>query len=187
MNNTAIIPGSISAISTASGKSLAESFLNCDIVTIIDVSGSMNTHDSRNNQSRYDVACEELAHIQKANPGKIAVVSFSDTTQFCPGGIPIMQGDGTKLAHALAFVKVADVPGMRFILVSDGRPDNEQEALNMARTFKNKIDVIYVGPEGDTHGAQFLAQLSAATGGTQITIDRARELKSGFEKLLLKG
>jgi hypothetical protein len=181
----AIIPGSLGAIAKREGISLAESFLSCDALCIVDTSGSMNSRDSRGGQSRYNVACEELANLQNTLPGKIAVISFSDETQFCPSGIPVFQGGGTNLAGALRFCKVADVPGMQFIVISDGQPDSPDQALRVAKTYKNKISTIYVGPESYPTGRDFLEQLAKASGGQSITADRAKELAAKTQTLLL--
>jgi hypothetical protein len=183
--NNAIIPGSLGAIAKREGISLAESFLSCDALCIVDTSGSMNNHDSRGGRSRYEVACEELANLQNTLPGKIAVISFSDETQFCPSGIPVFQGGGTDLAGALRFCKVADVAGMQFIVISDGQPDSPDEALKVARSYQNKISTIYVGPEAYPTGRDFLEQLAKASGGQSITADRAKELAAATERLLL--
>ncbi|NPV77942.1 MAG: VWA domain-containing protein [Anaerolineae bacterium] len=185
--NTAIIPGSLGALAKQEGKSLAESFVNADLIVIVDTSGSMSSNDSKNGKSRYETACEELAALQENHPGKIAVLSFSNEVIFCPSGIPTNLGGGTDMAKALQFAKIADVPGMQFILISDGEPDDETKTLQVARTYQNKISTIYVGPEERPTGRDFLQRLAAATGGQTITVDRARELKAGIEKLYLPG
>lgn len=183
--NNAIITGSIGAISKQSGKSIAETFISADCICIVDTSGSMSANDSRNNQSRYEIACQELASLQNHLPGKIAVIAFSREVVFCPSGVPQMMGRGTELAKALSFAKIADVPNMRFIVISDGEPSSEEEALRVAKTYKNHIDVIYVGPEDYPSGREFLKKLAAASGGQAITADRAKELAASVEKLLL--
>src|SRR5512139_629298 len=134
MNKTAIIPGSLGAIAKRDGMPLAETFLSCDIVVIVDTSGSMNQHDSRGGNSRYDIACQELANLQNTMPGKIGVIAFSNDVQFCPSGYPNYFGGGTCLDLALKFTKVADVDDMTFIVISDGQPDDEEEALKVAAT-----------------------------------------------------
>lgn len=184
--NNAIITGSIGAIARQSGKSIAETFLSADVVVIVDTSGSMTSHDSLGGKSRYDVACEELAEIQNSMPGKIAVLSFSDHTIFCPGGKPTMLGTGTDVAGALRFARVADVPGMRFVLISDGEPDDPRAALNEAKKYQNRIDVIFVGPEAAPRGRKFLEELARVSGGQMITKSAAKELASGV-RLLLNG
>lgn len=185
MNNQ-IVPGSLSALSTQTGKSLAESFLSCDIICIVDTSGSMSADDSLGGRTRYEVACDELAKLQKTLPGKIAVLAFSHSTEFCPSGVPTFLHGGTDLAGALRFAKVADVPGMTFFVISDGQPDSEAEAIKIARTYKAKINVIYVGPEDHPTGRDFLTRLAQASGGQAVTADRAKELAASVERLLLK-
>lgn len=187
MNNTQIVKGSISDIAVQSGKSIAELFSSAEVVTIVDTSESMSKSDSRGGKSRYSVACEELAYIQKNRLGKVAVISFSSDVQFCPGGIPLFEGSGTDLAKALRYAKIADVPGISIIVISDGQPDDYVEALEVARTYKNKISTIYVGPEDRPSGREFLEKLANATGGQHITSDRAKQLSKSIETLLLKG
>lgn len=185
--NDLVLQGSIGAIAQQSGKSLAESFISADVIAIIDTSGSMASTDSRDGKSRYTVACEELAALQNSLPGKIAVISFSSDVQFCPSGVPFQYGAGTDLVRALQFCKVADVTGMQFVLVSDGEPDQPDRCIEIARTYKNKINVIYVGSEKLPTGRDFLMKLAAATGGKTITADRAKELAAGVHKLLQSG
>lgn len=183
--NTQIIPGSLSDIATQSNTSIAESFLSADVVILVDVSGSMNNKDARDNQRRYDVACQELAKLQQGLPGKIAVVAFSSSVVFCPGGVPIYEGGSTDLTKALRFVQVADGL-MKFIVISDGQPDNDKSALAVAQQFKSKIDVVYVGPEGNFMGGrQFLEKLAVASGGQFVTADRVNELAEKVQTLLL--
>jgi Mg-chelatase subunit ChlD len=75
---------------------------------------------------------------------------------------------------------------MQFILISDGQPDSEGAALAEAKKFKNKISVIYVGPESNPSGRNFLQRLATTTGGKAVTADRAKELAASVQ-LLLKG
>ena len=187
VTNTQIVPGSISAIAKSTGQSIAQLFTSAEIVTIVDVSGSMGLHDSRGEKSRYEVACEELAIIQRNKPGKVAVISFSVHAFFCPCGIPIYEGGSTDLAHALRYAKIADVPGMNIIVISDGEPDSKEQALAVARTYKNKISTVYCGPEDRSHGQKFLTELANITGGQTLTSDRAIALSKTIETLLLKG
>lgn len=185
MNRTqALVTGSLGAIAQRDGTSIAETFMQAEIVAVVDVSGSMDARDSRGGRRRYDVACEELARLQTNNPGKVAVVSFSNNVQFCPSGIPVYEGGGTDLARALEFVKVADGT-VKFIVISDGQPNNEEQALRIARTFTSKIHCVYVGPEEDRYGAEFLERLAQATGGRYAIATKAHELAEKVETLLL--
>lgn len=183
--SNALIRGSLSDVSMREGLSLAESFVGVDVVILLDVSGSMMMQDSRGGRSRYDVALEELAQLQQAMPGRIAVIGFSDHPEFAPNGAPRFQGTNTDLARALQFARMADIAGMRFIVVSDGQPDDERAALDVAATYQGRIDCVFVGPEHDRLGQEFLNKLASAHGGQKVTADRVQQLAAKIETLLL--
>jgi hypothetical protein len=171
--STALVKGSIADIAERDNTSIAESFVGATCVVIIDTSGSMGEFDIYD-ESRYTRACKELERIQAAFPGKIAVVGFSDRVWFYPEGRPEFQHGNTDMAAALCFVHAADVPGMRFILISDGEPDSEAQTLREAAKFRNKIDTIFIGREGSP-GADFLQGLARATGGITSTTEMIRK------------
>jgi len=179
-----IVPGSLGALSATNNLSIAESFIGVDAVLIVDVSSSMSLHDARGGKSRYEVVLEELGMLQRRNPGKLGIIAFSDLTLFIPHGQPPLLGGGTDLAGALRFARVADVDGMRFIVISDGEPNNETAALQEAALYRGRIDVIYVGPEDDPTGRRFLARLANASGGTIVTADRVYMLADKTQLLL---
>jgi Mg-chelatase subunit ChlD len=181
---TQLVKGSLSAIAAQENKSIAETFIGADAIILVDTSGSMAQCDSRGGKSRYDVACEELKNLQASLPGKLALLSFSDDVIFCPSGVPFNYEGGTDLTKALKFAKVADVTGMRFIVISDGQPDNKETALQVAKGYKAKIDTIFVGPENGS-GQAFLKRLAASSGGQGVTAAQVKELASSVERLLL--
>jgi len=183
MTTTAMITGSVGAVAQREGRPLAESFLSVDAIILVDVSGSMASHDAPDGRSRYKAACDELATIQAANPGKVAVVGFSDRVEFSPGGVPTFQSGGTDMAAALRFVKVADGLGIKLILLSDGMPNDEASTLTVARTFDAKIDTVYIGPERG-RGQAFLQRLAAATGGRSLATDEPAMLAAPVQLLL---
>lgn len=189
MTQTAIIPGSLMFVATQAHQSIAESFCNADAVIIVDVSGSMDESDSRGGKTRYTVACEELAKLQATMPGKLAVIAFADSAMFCPSGQPytLHGSGGTNLANALRFAKVADLPAMRFYVISDGFPDDAAEALRVAKTYESPISTVYVGPEAETSGREFLAQLAAAAGGQAVKAECVKELADKLTPLLKAG
>jgi len=180
-----VVAGSVADTAQATGKSLAETFASgVDAVMIVDTSGSMGTHDSRGGRARYDVALDELAKLQATQRGRWAVLAFSSETIFVPGGQPPFLGGGTDLAGALRFAQIADGTGVTFFIVSDGEPDDENEALRVAATYQDTIHVIFVGPEDDPRGREFLRKLAAKAGGQTLTADRAQELAAGAQLLL---
>lgn len=182
--NTSLVKGSIAAIAQQQGRSLAHSFVNVDCLILVDTSGSMGSRDSRGGRTRYDVACEELAQLQSTLPGKIGVLSFSSETVFCPNGVPVNLQGGTDLAGALQFAKIADVNGMRFVVISDGQPDEPDRALQVARTYQNRIDVIFVGSEMDGGARDFMNQLARSAGGVSITAPQVAALAATAQRLL---
>lgn len=185
MNKLTIVSGSLADAAAKGGASLAESFVDAEAIILLDCSGSMASHDNQDGGSRHQVACEELAHLQKAHPGKLALIQFSDIALFVPGGKPSKPYGSTNLAGALRFAKIADVPGMTFFVVSDGQPDNERAALTVAATIKATISAIYIGPEGG-RGQRFLERLAHANGGQFATDHGAMQLAATTERLLLK-
>ena len=76
---------------------------------------------------------------------------------------------------------------MKFFLISDGQPADEYQALEVAKTYNNHISTIFVGPENNPAGLNFLRQLAMATGGQHVTADRAKELATAVTQLLLRG
>lgn len=184
-NNHALVVGSLAQIAQAQNVSIAESFLNCDAVILCDTSGSMDAHDSRGGRTRYEVALEELARLQGDLPGKLCVIGFASQPAFAPTGQPIFTGTGTNLAAALQFVKIADDDDMRFIVISDGQPDEEARALQVAAGFRGRIDGVFVGPEGDSSGRRFLERLAAAHGGRAVVAAQACQLAAQSKQLLL--
>lgn len=187
-NNNAltVVEGSLLSVVNASNTTLADAFMGVDAIAIVDVSGSMDAHDSRGSRSRYEVACEELANLQKRMPGRFLVVSFSSEVSPNIGGVPVFQGGGTDMVKALKYVKQFDVAGMRFFLISDGSPDRPEETLEVAKTFTGAIECVYVGPEGDLEGGRrFLQRLSESVGSHFATADRVMELATAVETLML--
>lgn len=179
------VGGSLADMAKRGNASLAETFIGCDAVILCDTSGSMDTPDSRGGRKRYTVACEELATLQANMPGKIGVIAFSSSVVFVPGGQPPYLAGMTDLAGALRFARIADVAGMRFIVISDGESDDNKAALAEAALYRGRIDTVFVGPETRPYGRDFLARLAAASGGMSVTADRAAELAASVERLLL--
>lgn len=169
-----ITKGSLADMMQSENISLAESFLSCECVVLFDVSLSMNNMDGKY-ISRFDRGVRELKSIQEEMPGKYAIVQFADRVDFMAGGVPMfgMSGSGTDLTAALKFVYAADeIPGMRFVVISDGEPNNEISVLKTASRFQNKIDTIFIGEENNrlsAHAKEFMLKLAQISGGDAVT------------------
>lgn len=186
-NYNAVAKGSLQDVARQSGLTLAEAFMSCDAVVIVDGSGSMMMIDVRPGEplTRHQAATAELARLQAELPGKVAVIAFSSSAEFCPSGFPRYIGGGTDMAAALEFVKVADGCGIKIILISDGEPDNADATLRLARGFTSKIDTVFIGREG-APGAEFLRRLAAATGGIATRTGTTELTQLGSTVRLLK-
>ncbi len=84
----------------------------------------------------------------------------------------------------MKYVQLADGLDIKFILISDGEPNEERATLNLAKQFKSKIHTVYIGPETGS-GRKFLERLAEATGGASIKSDAPGLLKDPVERLLL--
>ena len=125
MGKQLVVVGSLSTTAEDRSISIAEALVDVDAAIIVDVSGSMAACDSQDGLSRWQVAGNELTGLQATMPGKLAVIAFASQAEFMPAGIlPVMGrlGAGTDLAGALRFSKILDVPGVRFVVISDGVP-----------------------------------------------------------------
>ena len=176
------IPGSLAHQAATTGQSIAQTFVGADVIVLVDTSSSMTDRD-QTHKRRYERACDELAKVQASLPGKIAVLSFADFTLFCPSGIPTQPCGMTDLTGALKFAKIADLDGMQFIIISDGEPNEESSALQVASTYRNKIDTIYIGPERGG-GQRFLERLAQMSGGKAVKDFAAKQLESSVRGLL---
>jgi len=178
------VKGSVGAVAAANNTNMGDVFLEVNTVCIVDISGSMSSDGSEPGTSRWEFARQALSRLQNERPGKVALVAFSETPQFCPDGqLPIVRGS-TCVGEALKFAKLADVPGMSLLLISDGQPTDGNAGLVIARTFDQKIDTIYVGPRHDVGAQNFLKRLSAATGGKHVDDFACVKLLTSMDSLL---
>lgn len=177
--------GSITQRAALMGRTLADIMSAADTIVMLDISSSMATQDSRGRRARIDAATEDLAKLQEKFPGRVMLVQFNDSAEIVPTGVPGEPQGTTDVASALELVKDFDFDGMKFILISDGEPNSANGALAVAKTFRQPIYTIYVGPEGG-EGRAFLEALSSATGGTSMLAARADNLLGVATTLLLE-
>lgn len=159
------VKGSLQSQANKLQITVAQAFLDCQMIVCLDVSPSMTNTDCLEGQSRFKVAVNQLAKLQSENPGKVGLVCWSDSQSFLPSGVAHLFGSSTDVAGLLRWLKKADGVGIDLVIISDGEPDNESAALSEARKFEGKISCIYVGPTWNTEAQDFLKRLSAVTGG----------------------
>lgn len=184
--NQALTVGSVQDVAERNGATLAETIMNVTALILLDNSESMKALDCPNYQERFSVAMRELRRLQAAIEGKIGVVQFNCFPTFIAGGLPDSPYGSTDVAAALEYVQKIDGCGIRIILISDGEPDNEPLALEVAKRFTDtRIETVYIGPEGG-RGADFLRRLSALTGGVHVnqSVGEIPNLAATVTKLL---
>jgi hypothetical protein len=117
--------------------------------------------------------------------------SFSDDIRREDSGEMLDAGGNTALAVAFNFLKESGVR-RHLVLVSDGVPDDVDEALESVRGLGYPVNVVYIGNIGDV-GERFMRKIAETTGGKWLTADVKdaaffqKNLESGIEKLMLIG
>lgn len=169
------VKGSLAETSHQKDLEFAEAFLTVDAILIADISASMCTHDVPAEgglimRSRWEELNTQLERLQKRFPGRLAVVAFSDECMFLPCGVLPPPISGTNLTGALEFVRPADGTGIKFIVASDGLPNDEGSALKVAASMA-PVDTVFIG--SDPEGAEFMRKLAKASGGKSVeaTVD----------------
>lgn len=154
-----------------------------NIVLLLDCSGSMGSVMA-NGKSRIQGLRETVQSIQSEKQMKM--IQFG--SGFEPSYVETIPDDdgGTPLTQAIILAKNTGVG--RAIVISDGVPDSQQTALEAARSFGGRIDVVFVGDAGEP-GEIFLKRLAEATGGESFTGDLSepKMLSSAVLGLLTDG
>lgn len=151
-------------------------------VILCDTSGSMADHVGSTGMRKIDHLQVALEDTLKLDPG-IILIAFDSRAKRIPSAAKLPAPNGGTALH-LALDMAADLKPSRTIVISDGCPDSEEYALEVARTMTGVINTIYCGPDGHPAIA-FLRLLSEQTGGKHFTWDGVKtELASGVRALL---
>ena len=179
-----IVKGSVTDVAKTKGMEIAEAIMDVDSIVFIDTSGSMEIVDPGQDASRHELARQQLVEIQSNNPGKVGLCSFSNTVQFCPDGIPKIEGGGTNMNAALQWGLQLNGMGVSLIVVSDGLPNRKLLSLQTAAQIDNIIHTVYIGPESDTEAIQFMRDLANAGRGKALTTKEVPQLAEKVQFLL---
>ncbi len=173
---------------------------NENSVLCIDVSLSMKDH-MRNGKMRIDGLREVVTQIQSKKPTQMIAFGLNPSLhptdpeaafrgEFSPGGkstdfvteVPDAQG-GTPMHEAIDLARTSGFG--RCVVISDGSPNDRSLAMDAARQFGGRVDVIYVGDPGDA-GSFFLDELAKATGGQRLEGDlsEVKEISGAIVALL---
>ena len=77
MNQLTVVPGSLLDAAQRNNTSLAESFLSCDALVIVDSSASMTNRDASSDRTRHQAARDELRQLQSSLPGRVGVIEMA--------------------------------------------------------------------------------------------------------------
>ena len=165
--NSGVAKGSIYDVANSQNSKPEEILTDADIVVMLDISGSMADRQL-NGQTRYEKAVEALDDLQRAFPGRIALVTFNDRAALELSGIPSIPSGMTNVYDALSIAKTFDGLSTKFYLISDGQPNvrSEQETIDLASTFIDPINCIFIGEDHDRMGIGFMEKLARVTKGT---------------------
>jgi len=159
-----IVPGSITDMATRNGGHVIPPAL----CVLFDTSSSMLDMDGKLGDgsivSRWHAGVEQLTKLQAQYPGQIVLIEFGDDAAVRPGGAPGEPQGLTRIRPALDLAKELDTGVMRFVVISDGLPQDEHAAMEIATTFQVGIDTIAIGEANN--GIDFLKRLAEETGGT---------------------
>lgn len=132
-------------------------------VILCDLSGSMKGQPFQRLREHLSMMWQELE-------GSTSLFGFNDR---CfpverPEKLPDPQM-GTRLTEA--FNHVAQFWPAEVILISDGLPEDQQGALDAASRLPGVINAIFVGPDSDRIGYEFMQKLAQANGGQAVHRD----------------
>lgn len=141
-------------------------------VILADVSGSMR-EPAAGTRTKHDLLTEVLAALWPEitrGSSSATLCAFASGVTECSSPATLNAPDGgTSLAAAITHA--ASTNPRVTVLLTDGRPDDEQGAFRAADKLPGRLDVVYIGPESDVVAQRFLAELARRRGGTYTTVD----------------
>ncbi len=178
--------GHIQAHSGKTEEDFLKDMVEADAVVIADVSGSMGISDAGEDGKTERWAILVKALDKTAVAQKIVIVAFSEDAQVVWGEVP-RPNSTTNLAGALRYVREFASGDMKYVVISDGEPDDEKAALIAARDL-GPISTIFCGPRNGS-GQKFLERLATVTKGRHRSqpLTSADQLSETVQTLLLAG
>ncbi len=156
-----------------------------ETLLLLDASGSMEDSDANGVPKM-----KTLGKMIKIMPGADKIYFNSDVFNYGKKtDMPVPDGN-TDLALAFRYIKSNYMNKYKkIILISDGEPFSENDALEEALKLKQPINIIFIGIKGSV-GECFMQKLAKATGGTNITLseksrDFSNQLISVSRRLLI--
>lgn len=193
--NKSLVRSAEKTLTVKSLKDLVRVRTSENPVLLIDVSGSMGA-TMRNGKTRITGLREVVKGLQEKRPTTMVAFGLQGNVPVHPlepmqtseqvafvDMVPDAQG-GTPLAEGIDFCRANGFG--RCVVISDGGPNDPHRAMESARAFGGRIDVIFVGDPGDP-GSYFLDGLAQATGGSRFEGDlsEVKEITGAVVGLLM--
>lgn len=124
-------------------------------VLILDISGSMAQRISGSSDRKIDILERVVFQLPWQN---YHVLLFNSETQWWfGGGMPPPSG-GTAMHLALSVAK--EMRPKTTLVVSDGEPDEDGQALAVAKQITGVINTLYIGSDGNHEAIEFMRKLA---------------------------
>jgi hypothetical protein len=141
---------------------LVRQSLRTTTVLLLDTSGSMSMGEPR----RIDLLWQ-MVQALRTPQSRWRVATFNTYCTWV-GLVAVPEPDGvTDLARAFTYIKQANP--LRVTLVTDGQPDDQDEAYEAALALQCPVNILFVGDEGDEYAVTFCRRVCTATKGEFAT------------------
>jgi hypothetical protein len=151
---------------------------------LLDTSGSMDS-DCKGKQTRLDVLRQAVEAIDWEQYQMFVFdnicrrITHPDALRNCAGG-------STNLALGLG--EIAKLNPIQTIIISDGEPNSETDALAAAAELTGTISTVFIGDDADKEAIAFMRKLATLGCGKTFIRDLGRghlELSATLERLML--
>lgn len=134
-------------------------------ILLLDFSGSMGQWCGADR--KIEILKKAIAPIQS----QYKILAFNSTTEWIGSSYPEPQG-GTALHLAIAVA--ASIRPRQTLIVSDGQPDDQRQALAEAKKLSGTISTLYIGSDSDKEAIAFMAKLARLGCGDAYVQDLAK-------------
>jgi uncharacterized protein YegL len=136
--------------------------LRTTTVLLLDTSGSMSAGEPR----RIDLLWQ-IVQALRTPQARWRVATFNTYCRWS-GVATVPEPSGTTdLGGAIRMI--AEAAPLRVTLVTDGEPDDQEDAYEAAVTLQCPVNILFVGDPGDAEATAFCQRVCAVTKGTFAT------------------
>lgn len=138
-----------------------------EVVILADVSSSMS--ESAGAKTKIEMLRDALSSVLAELP-TTRLIAFNSLAKEISNATRLPEPSGGTALN-LALDAAQPYRPRKTVVISDGQPDDEDQAFAAADRITGVIDVIYCGPDGDAEAIAFMNRLARRTGGTVVRTD----------------